>query len=168
MDYIPSVHGILQARTLEWVAYPPPGDLPDPGAKSGSPAVTANVRSTIPSAHLCHVSSHFTLLLVIPQIATLPLLEKSKFPCSLHHILSVFINITGTPTKTPLLTYWPWLASCLLLLTPSPCATLTQLSMTTTYIYIFSPGFPMNSSLINTTSPLTAPHKCPKNYFKLK
>ena len=25
-----SVHGILQARTLEWVAMPPPWDLPDP------------------------------------------------------------------------------------------------------------------------------------------
>ena len=25
------VPGILQARTLEWVACPPPGDLPDPG-----------------------------------------------------------------------------------------------------------------------------------------
>ena len=28
-----SVHGILQARTLEWLASPPPGDLPDPGIK---------------------------------------------------------------------------------------------------------------------------------------
>ena len=26
-----SVHGILQARTLEWVAFPPSGDLPYPG-----------------------------------------------------------------------------------------------------------------------------------------
>ena len=26
-----SVHGILQARILEWVPFPPPGDLPDPG-----------------------------------------------------------------------------------------------------------------------------------------
>ena len=26
-----SVYGILQARILEWVAMPPPGDLPDPG-----------------------------------------------------------------------------------------------------------------------------------------
>ena len=26
-----SVHGILQARILEWVTFPPPGDLPDPG-----------------------------------------------------------------------------------------------------------------------------------------
>ena len=28
-----SVHGILQARILEGVAMPPPGDLPDPGIK---------------------------------------------------------------------------------------------------------------------------------------
>ena len=28
-----SVHGILQARILEWVAIPTPGDLPDPGIK---------------------------------------------------------------------------------------------------------------------------------------
>ena len=26
-----SVYGILQARVLEWVAFPPPEDLPDPG-----------------------------------------------------------------------------------------------------------------------------------------
>ena len=29
MDY--TVHGILQARVLEWVAFPFSGDLPDPG-----------------------------------------------------------------------------------------------------------------------------------------
>ena len=36
MDCSPSgstVHGILQARILEWVAIPPPRDLPDPGIK---------------------------------------------------------------------------------------------------------------------------------------
>ena len=26
-----SVHGILQARMLEWLPFPPPGDLPNPG-----------------------------------------------------------------------------------------------------------------------------------------
>ena len=26
-----SVHGVLQARILEWVAMPSPGDLPNPG-----------------------------------------------------------------------------------------------------------------------------------------
>ena len=36
MDYSllgSSVHGILQARILEWVAISSPGDLPDPGIK---------------------------------------------------------------------------------------------------------------------------------------
>ena len=30
------VHGILQARILEWVAVPSPGDLPDPGIEPAS------------------------------------------------------------------------------------------------------------------------------------
>ena len=33
-----SVHGIFQARILEWVAFPSPRDLPNPGIKPGSPA----------------------------------------------------------------------------------------------------------------------------------
>ena len=39
MDYSPpdsSVHGILQARIVEWVAMPTSGNLPDPGIKPGS------------------------------------------------------------------------------------------------------------------------------------
>ena len=36
-----SVHGILQAGILEWVAFPSPGDLPDPGIKPQSPALQA-------------------------------------------------------------------------------------------------------------------------------
>ena len=32
-----SIRGILQARILEWVAMPSPGDLPDPGIESRSP-----------------------------------------------------------------------------------------------------------------------------------
>ena len=34
-----SVHGILQARILEWVAVSFPGDLPNPGIEHGSPAL---------------------------------------------------------------------------------------------------------------------------------
>ena len=34
-----SVHGILQARILEWVAIPPPGDLPNPGIECKSPTL---------------------------------------------------------------------------------------------------------------------------------
>ena len=34
-----TVHRILQARTLEWVAFPSPGDLPNPGIKPRSPTL---------------------------------------------------------------------------------------------------------------------------------
>ena len=34
-----SVHGMLQARMLEWVAFPPPGDLPNPGIELTSPGL---------------------------------------------------------------------------------------------------------------------------------
>ena len=52
MDYSPpasSVHGILQARTLEWVAIPSPGDLLDPGIKPSalvSPALAGGFFTT--------------------------------------------------------------------------------------------------------------------------
>ena len=45
MDYRPpgsSVHGILQARVLEWVAFPSPGDLPNLGIEPRSPALQAD------------------------------------------------------------------------------------------------------------------------------
>ena len=40
IDY--TVHGILQARILEWVACLSPGDLPDPGIEPGSLALQAD------------------------------------------------------------------------------------------------------------------------------
>ena len=41
-----SVHGILQARILEWLSFPSPGDLPDPGIKPKLPALEGNVLTT--------------------------------------------------------------------------------------------------------------------------
>ena len=43
-----SVHGIPQARTLEWVAFPPPGDLPDPGIEPVSPELQVDSLPTEP------------------------------------------------------------------------------------------------------------------------
>ena len=48
---IVSIHGILQARILEWVTIPSPGDFPDPGIKPGSPALQADLLA------LCHLGS---------------------------------------------------------------------------------------------------------------
>ena len=47
-----SVHGILQASILDWVAMPPPpGDLPNPGIESVSPATPAFQADSLPLSH---------------------------------------------------------------------------------------------------------------------
>ena len=45
-----SVHGILQARIVEWVVIP--GDFPNPGIKPGSPALQADSLLSEPSGSL--------------------------------------------------------------------------------------------------------------------
>ena len=54
-----SVHGISQARILEWVAIPSPGDLSDPGIELVSPALHANSLPSEPPGH--HVAKFFFL-----------------------------------------------------------------------------------------------------------
>ena len=44
-----SVHGILEARILGWVAFPSPGGLPHPGIKLESPALAGGFFATEPS-----------------------------------------------------------------------------------------------------------------------
>jgi len=39
-----TVHGIFQARVLEWVAFTPPGDLPGLGIEPSSPTSSALAR----------------------------------------------------------------------------------------------------------------------------
>ena len=63
-----SVHGISQAETLEWVPFPPPGDLHDPGiepASLGSPALAHGFFTTSAtwetSFSLYVISMHFRL-----------------------------------------------------------------------------------------------------------
>jgi len=48
MDY--TVHGILQARILEWVTYPFTSGLLDPDTKPRSPALQA---SSLPTELIC-------------------------------------------------------------------------------------------------------------------
>ena len=46
-----SVHRISQATIVLWVAFPSPGDLPDPGMKSVSHALTGNFFFFLPLNH---------------------------------------------------------------------------------------------------------------------
>ena len=43
-----SVHGIFQARVLQWIAVSSPGDLPDPGIEPGSLALQADALPSEP------------------------------------------------------------------------------------------------------------------------
>ena len=47
-----SVHGILQARILEWQPFSSPGDLPDPGIKPMSPVISALQADSLPLSYL--------------------------------------------------------------------------------------------------------------------
>ena len=50
------VHGILQAKILEWVALPLPGDLADLGIEPGSPELQADsLLSEPPGNHICMI-----------------------------------------------------------------------------------------------------------------
>ena len=46
------VHGIFQERTLEWVAFPSPEDLPDSGIKPVPPALAGIFFTTEPPEKL--------------------------------------------------------------------------------------------------------------------
>ena len=53
-----SVPRIFQARLLEWVAFPSPGDLLDSGVKPGSPALqTDSLPTELPGKHM-HMCIH--------------------------------------------------------------------------------------------------------------
>ena len=47
-----SVHGILQARKLEWVPFPLPGHLPTPGIEPGSPALAGGFLTAEPPGNI--------------------------------------------------------------------------------------------------------------------
>ena len=53
---VSSVHGILQARILEWVAFLPPGGPPEPGIESASLASLALQEDSLRLSHQVHMS----------------------------------------------------------------------------------------------------------------
>ena len=54
-----SLHGILQARVLKWVAISFSRDLPDPGIEPGSPALQADTLTSEPPGTLSVMSILF-------------------------------------------------------------------------------------------------------------
>ena len=71
-----SVHGIFQARILEPVPFPTPGDLPNPGMESVSPALSDEFFTTEPPGK---PSGRFGYCLLGRKIHELCLFNQSKF-----------------------------------------------------------------------------------------
>ena len=97
MDH--TVHGILQARILEWVPFSSPGDLPNPGIKPRSPTLQVDslpaepqgkpssfllaIYLTRDSVYMSTLLSQFSLPSPSPAVSTsLFCLSASQFlPC---------------------------------------------------------------------------------------
>ena len=75
MDYSPpgsSVHGILQARILEWVACPSPGDLPNPGIEPVPLAVPALQVDSLSLSHLGGEVMHLPIQESLAESGSIP------------------------------------------------------------------------------------------------
>ena len=55
---VTSVHEMLQAKILEWVAFPAQGDLSNPGIELGSPALEAESSLSEPPGKLACPRPH--------------------------------------------------------------------------------------------------------------
>ena len=69
-----SVHGIPQARILEWLPFPSSGGLPDPGIKSGSPTLQADYLPSEPPEKPMKI----TVCVQLEQIMDKEILKKTK------------------------------------------------------------------------------------------
>ena len=63
VDY--TFHGILQARVLEWVAFPSPEDLPNTGIKPRSPELQVDSLPAKPQGKFERKERLFALFLVV-------------------------------------------------------------------------------------------------------
>ena len=82
MDHSPpvsSVHGILQAAILEWVASPPPGNLPDPGIEPESPVLQADSLPTEPLGKPHEYLAEWPFKLIIQSGTLLRLIERKCY-----------------------------------------------------------------------------------------
>ena len=74
-----SVHGILQARILEWVAMPTLGDLPDPGIRPKSPVLQADSLPSEPPGTYNSFVDDLTLYVENPKVSTKKTIRTNGF-----------------------------------------------------------------------------------------
>ena len=76
-----TVRGILQARILEWVAFPSPEDLPNPGIEPRSPTLRRGSLPAEPQGkpEISLRNFHYNpLTLMAQQVKNLPAMQETK------------------------------------------------------------------------------------------
>ena len=101
MEILHTVHGILQARMLAWVAFPSPGDRPNPGIEPRSPTLQADSLPAEPQGKpRSYGNSLFNFLMLdFSEVAALFYFQQSvRIPVSLrpcwHLLLLVLLIIS--------------------------------------------------------------------------
>ena len=90
-----SVHGIFQARILEWVAIISPGVLPNPGLKLASPALAGGFSMAEPSGKphkYYHISPSETKLQAITYLTWVP----ERFSIDSVIFWSLLVNVLNS------------------------------------------------------------------------
>ena len=64
---VSSVHRVSQERILEWVAFPAPGHLPEPGTESESPALAGGFFANEPAGTLTFERTDLLTSLTSPE-----------------------------------------------------------------------------------------------------
>ena len=59
-----SAHGILQARILEWLPFPSPGDLPKPGIEPRSPPFQVDDLLAKPEGSIFKIYFRYTAIYI--------------------------------------------------------------------------------------------------------
>ena len=95
-----SVHGILQARILEWLPLPSPGDFPDPGIKPRSPALQAESLSFEPPGK--SKPEHLTARQDFPEFSFLSHWNQQHLK---YHLLCQLGSLSDYNELRPLSTY---------------------------------------------------------------
>ena len=93
-----SVHGILQARILEWV-FPSPGDPPNPGIEPGSPAFCRQILYVYTHIYVytCNTKVHplfrCLFVVVVVVVAVLVSLNCTAEPYVFYYLLEKFFVV---------------------------------------------------------------------------
>ena len=121
-----SVHGIFQARILQWVAFPSPGDLVDTGIEPTSPALAGGFFPAAPPGKqsICYQSIGFppcqktlpndyilsflisSLTVYIPSLPVSPSSGKCAFYFTEEYKATLIISYYGQSYKSVLSFYY--------------------------------------------------------------